>query len=115
MPTRVTMLHGMAERCLELKRKERAERMVRELAEEVGFSEVQVGQLNELLETERDEISALFREARKEHTYGEARDKARELREETDSEVGEVLDEEQQEAWNKRREEELARYYGRRH
>lgn len=95
-------------------RRQRAEEVLRELAEEHGFSDTQYQGMSDLLSDERDEISGIFQAAREDHSYGEARDKAHEIREETAAQAESILSEEQYAAWEAKREEEMARYYGRR-
>ncbi|HCP48560.1 MAG TPA: hypothetical protein DIU15_21155 [Deltaproteobacteria bacterium] len=96
------------------KRRQRMEAMLEELAEQHQFTDSQYQGLSDLISEERDEISELFRAAREDHSFGQARERAQEIREETEAEAQNILNEEQYAAWSAKREEELARYYGRR-
>jgi len=91
-----------------------AEQMVMDLVNEYGVPSGQAQTLRDLLADEHDQIREFFQTARQDHTWGEARDKAQDLREENDGEVGELLSDEAFEGWQTKREEEIARYYGRR-
>ena len=61
-------------------------------------------QLSTLVEQEHELIATLFRQAREDMSWHEARDEAHALREETDESVAEILEEEQFEAWQESRE-----------
>ncbi len=98
------------------RRQERVEQRSRQrvdrLAESVGLDASQIEILNDALQAERQQTFALFRAAREDQTWGEAREKADAIRGETDSTVSESLDASQMEAWQEMREEEQSRRRG---
>jgi hypothetical protein len=94
-------------------KKANAEKMVQGLISEYGISDSQAGSLRELLSDEHDQIRELFELARQDHSWGEARDKAQDLREENNEDVSELLDEDAYKAWQEQRDAEIARHYGR--
>ncbi len=91
-----------------------AERMVLDLTSEYGLSAGQSTSLRELLSDEQEQIREFFQAARQDHSWGEARDKAQDLREENDGEAMDLLGEQAYEGWQAKRDAELERYYGRR-
>ncbi len=93
----------------------RTHELVNGFAEKHGLGDSQRQELVTALFDERAQISGWFEEARKDHTFGEAREKAHTLREETNDKVAENLSEEQGEAFRQLREEEQQRRYGGRH
>lgn len=84
----------------------RTRERVEAFAEEVELTDDQMGRLLGALETEQEQVFSNFRRAREEMNWEEAREKARAIREQTDAEVGEYLDEDQIAGWRKLREEE---------
>ena len=97
-------------------RRERWEERSRErlaaLAQGASLSSDQHATLGEWLNRERDQITELFAQARRDFSFGEARDKAVEIREETDAQVRELLDEDQLTAYQAMRTEEVNRRFG---
>jgi len=94
------------------RRDERARQQLAKLAEDADLSPTQVTFLTDRLSLERDLIAEIFREARADHSYGEASDKAQKIRAETDGEVQELLDDQQFTVYQGMREEEMNRRYG---
>ena len=94
------------------RRDERAKEQLAKLAQDADLSPTQVTFLTDRLSLERDLISEIFREARADHSYGEASDKAQKIRAETDGEVQELLDDQQFTVYQAMREEEMNRRYG---
>ena len=104
----------------ELRREERreqkkahAEKMVQDLVTSHGISSSQAESLRGLLNDEHDQIRGFFEAARQDHSWGEARDKAQDLREENDAEASELLREDAYTAWQEQRDAEIERHYGR--
>jgi len=97
-----------AERRME-RMEERSRRRIDELAEQAGLDEAQVTVLNDLLSAERDQIHTLFRAAREDGSWMDAREKAGEIRAQTDASVGESLSGDALDAWQEMRDEEQAR------
>lgn len=91
------------------RRSERSRERIDELASQVGLDASQVEFLNETLEAERDQIFPLFRAAREDGTFREAREQAEAIRAETDEKVAGTLAGEQLEAWQELREEQSRR------
>ena len=96
------------------RRAAQAEQMVTDLSREHRLSAGQQQTLRDLLSDEQEQISEFFQAARQDHSWGEARDKAQDLREENDAEAMELLDDEAYAAWQGKRDDEIARHYGRR-
>lgn len=88
------------------RRTERRSAQLERLAADVQLGGDQLAALQGLLEDESEQISDLFRAAREDMSFDEARTAARELREATDEEVGGLLSEEQYSAWQAMRQEE---------
>ncbi len=80
-----------------------------QLATDAGLSPGQVDELEAALTLEREEVIAVFRAAREDGSFGEAREKMESIKEETDAKVGGLLEGTQLDAWNAYREEEDAR------
>ncbi len=95
------------------RRRERSLSRLDELRDAAGLSESQHATLTVLLTGELDSIQDVFSEAHEDGSFGEAREKATEIRAESDEEASRVLDEDQYEAWSAMREEEEARRFGR--
>lgn len=95
------------------RKKANAEKMVQGLVSDYGISDSQADSLRDLLSDEHDQIREFFELARQDHSWGEARDKAQDLREENNEEVSELLDEDAYQAWQEQRDAEIARHYGR--
>ncbi len=91
---------------------ERSRERVDRLAESVGLDADQIETLNTALQAERQQVFTLFRAAREDHTWGEAREKADAIRAETDAVVSESLNATQMEGWQEMREEEQSRHRG---
>ncbi|MCO4771306.1 MAG: hypothetical protein KDA24_14830 [Deltaproteobacteria bacterium] len=95
------------------RRRERMEQRTAErltqLSDDAGLDGSQVDRLDSALTQEREDIFALFRAAREDGTWADAREKADALREATDEQVRSVLDEEQLQAWDAFRVEEAER------
>jgi hypothetical protein len=72
---------------------ERTQKQIADFSEKAGLSAEQSAEISTLLNSERDQISALFQNARQDMSFGEARNKARELRENNDAKAKEILDE----------------------
>lgn len=88
---------------------ERTAKRLDQLAADAGLNPSQVDELEAALILEREEIMEMFRAAREDGSFGEARTKAEAIKEATDSKVGELLDGTQRDAWDAYREEEDAR------
>lgn len=88
------------------RREERTRERIGELAVEADLDATQEEQIEELLLAEIGEVSTLFRDARRDMNWGEARQKAEDLRAETDKKARDVLDEKQFEAYEKMRQDE---------
>ena len=109
-------LHSRREERREERRerqKANAEKVVQNLINDYGISDKQAGTLRDLLSDEREQVREFFELARQDHSWGEARDKAQDLREENNSEASELLDEDAYKAWQDQRDAEIARHYGR--
>jgi len=109
-------LHARRERRREERRerkKAQAEQMVQDLVSGHGISTSQAESLRDLISDEHDQIRSFFEAARQDHSWGEARDKAQDLREENDAEASELLDEDAYNAWQEQRDAEIERHYGR--
>ncbi len=95
------------------RRRERAEQRAAErldqLANDANLTRAQVDELDAALAQEREEIFAIFRAAREDGSWNEARQKAGEIRTGTDEKVAELLSEGQLDAWNAMREEDAQR------
>jgi hypothetical protein len=91
---------------------ERSRERVDRLADSVGLDAGQIETLNNALQAERQQTFTLFRAAREDHTWGEAREKADAIRAETDSTVSESLNATQMDAWQEMREDEQSRHRG---
>ena len=92
---------------------QRSQERVARLAEEVGLDAGQVEALNAALEEEREQTYTLFRAAREDHTWGDAREKADVIRAATDADVAGTLNAEQLDAWQQMRDDEQAQRRGR--
>lgn len=88
---------------------ERTAKRLDQLAADAGLNPSQVDELEAALILEREEIMVMFRAAREDGSFGEARANAEAIKEATDSKVGELLDGTQRDAWDAYREEEDAR------
>jgi hypothetical protein len=86
--------------------KEDARERLTALADEVALDETEVVKIGSMLDAERDEISALFRTARQDGTFREARREAVAARERTDENVRALLDDDKYDGWQKMRERE---------
>ena len=109
-------LHARREQRREERREQKkanAEQMVQDLVTNHGISSSQAGSLRDLLSDEHDQIRSFFEAARQDHSWGEARDKAQDLREENDTEASELLGEDAYNAWQEQRDAEIERHYGR--
>jgi len=109
-------LHARRERRREERREQKkaqAEQMVQDLVTSHGISSSQAESLRDLLSDEHDQIRSFFEAARQDHSWGEARDKAQDLREENDTEASELLSEDAYNAWQEQRDAEIERHYGR--
>ena len=109
-------LHARRERRREERREQKkaqAEQMVQDLVTSHGISSSQAESLRDLLSDEHDQIRSFFEAARQHHSWGEARDKAQDLREENDTEASELLSEDAYNAWQEQRDAEIERHYGR--
>ena len=95
------------------RRKAQAEQMVRDLGNDYHISDSQQQTLRELLSDEQEQIGQFFQAARQDHSWGEARDKAQDLREDNDAEAMDLLNEEAYAGWQSKRDAEIARHYGR--
>ena len=99
------------------RRQERMEERSRErlttLADDVGLDAAQVDVLHAALTAERDQIVPLFRAAREDGNWREAREKATVVRAATDEQVAESLDAEQLQGWQEMRDEEQTQRRGR--
>ena len=84
---------------------ERRAEMVARFGSEQGLETATVERLDTMMRTEHETISDLFRQAREDGTWHEARDEAHALREETDEEIAGFLDGDQMEAWRQARDE----------
>jgi hypothetical protein len=84
--------------------KQHAKERLDEAAEEHDWSPEQVQKLSMMLDAERDELSGVFRAARENMQWREAREKAREVREKTDENALAVLDDEAYAGWTEMRE-----------
>jgi hypothetical protein len=84
---------------------ERTEKQISEFSENAKLSAQQSAEISTLLTSEREQISALFQQARQDMSFGEARQKARDLRDENDAKAKEILDEDQITAFMEMREE----------
>mgnify|MGYP000182460894 CR=1 FL=1 len=95
------------------RRRERIEQRVAErldqLAQDASLNDAQVDALDTALAAEREEIFALFRQAREDGSWADARDKADAIRAATDERVAGQLDDTQRDAWDSFREEEASR------
>ncbi len=95
------------------RRRERIEQRTAErldqLAQDSGLTDAQVDTLDVALANEREEIFALFRQAREDGSWADAREKAEAIRAATDERVAGQLDDGQREAWAAFREEEAPR------
>jgi hypothetical protein len=87
------------------RRIERREAMVEEFSENQSLDAEQTAFLTEVMLKEHDQIADLFRLAREDGSWRSARREAREIREESDQSLSEMLTEEQMEAWSEAREE----------
>jgi hypothetical protein len=68
--------------------------------------------LSQLMMAEHEQIADLFRQAREDGTWHEAREEAGALKDETDEVLKDLLDEEQLDAWKVAREESSPRGRG---
>lgn len=84
---------------------ERRTEMVENFSSAQGLDGATQARLQELMMVEHEQIADLFRQAREDGTWHEARDEARGVREDTDEAISGVLDEDQMEAWTTEREE----------
>jgi hypothetical protein len=84
-------------------RAERRAAMVENFAAKHLLGAEDKGRLSDLMAQEQEEISDLFRQAREDGSWHEARDEAAVVRDETDEALGEILDEEQMESWKEAR------------
>lgn len=87
------------------RRTERREARLEQLRADAGLRADQLGGLQLLLEDEDEQITDLFRAAREDGSFEEARDKIRELHAATDEEIAGLLDEDQYAAWQEMRDE----------
>jgi len=110
-------LSNRRERRRDERRERRAaetEQMVQDMTREYALSGSQSTSLRDLLSDEQEQIREFFQAARQDHSWGEARDKAQDLREDNDAEVMDLLSEQAYESWQAKRDAEIERYYGRR-
>lgn len=91
---------------------QRTEDRLAKLTDNVSLSPHQLSSLTEWLSLERDQITEVFRQARRDHSFGEAREKAQKFRNETNEEVKGLLDDDQFTAYQAMREEEDNRRFG---
>ena len=96
------------------RRAERQARMVANFSENQGLNAQTEARVSQLMMAEHDQIADLFRQAREDGTWHEARDEAGDLKDETDEVLRDLLDEEQLEAWKVVREENSPHGRGRR-
>jgi hypothetical protein len=87
------------------RRIERREAMVEEFSENQSLDAEQTAFLTEVMLKEQDQIADLFRLAREDGSWRSARREAREIRDESNQSLSEMLTEEQMEAWSEAREE----------
>ena len=87
------------------RRAERQARMVANFSEDQGLDDQAGERLSQLMVAEHEQIAELFRQAREDGTWHEARDEASALKDETDEELKVLLDEDQMDAWRVVREE----------
>ena len=109
-------LHARREQRREERREQKkanAEQMVQDLVTNHEISSDQADSLRGLLNDEHDQIRGFFEAARQDHSWGEARDKAQDLREENDAEASELLSQDAYSAWQEQRDAEIERHYGR--
>jgi len=90
--------------------KARSMERLNRLASEASLSATQVREVAGFLDTESEQLRGIFREARRDHSFGEARDQAEQLRAQTDQQVKDVLEEEQFQAYQSMRAEEGERF-----
>jgi len=88
---------------------ERTAKQLAQLAIDADLDDAQVADLEEAITEERDAIFAIFRAAREDGSWDEAREKADAIRLATDEDVAGTLNTSQREAWTTYREEETAR------
>lgn len=93
-------------------RLERLKAQITEFSERVGLSAQDTVWLTDRLSAESYEIRDMWRAARENGTWHETRDKMTEVRERTETEVKDVLDEDAYAEFEKMREEEVARFRG---
>jgi hypothetical protein len=86
----------------------RAAERLGQFASDAGLDAAQVDEVDAALTQEREEIFAMFRAAREDGSWDDARARAEGIREQTDVKVGAVLRGAQTEAWAAFREEEEA-------
>ncbi len=91
------------------RRAERQQAQIEQLTVDHQLSGDQVARLEELMEDEQEQIGDLFRAAREDGSFDGARQQARELRQETDETVRDLLDEEQFAGWQEMRDERRGR------
>jgi hypothetical protein len=84
---------------------ERRATMVANFSADQGLGAESEARLSQLMLAEHEQIADLFRQAREDGTWHEARDEASELKDETDEVLKDLLDEEQLDAWKVVREE----------
>ncbi|MCP4872324.1 MAG: hypothetical protein GY898_26790 [Proteobacteria bacterium] len=92
----------------------RREERVEQLRADAGLTDEQADFVEGLLTDESEAVWAMFRAAREDGSWGDAHDKADEMRADTDERAGEQLSDEQLAAYRAMREEEEARRFGRR-
>jgi hypothetical protein len=96
------------EEAMERRAEHRAQRradMVADFVAEHSLDAEHKSRLTELMLVEAEQITELFRAAREDGSWHEARDEAHALREDTDGVIAELLDDEEMEAWREAREE----------
>jgi len=94
------------------KRAERLRERIRALGDKTGMDLEVQERVADLLLVEQTEVSDLFRQAREDMSFPEARDKATEVRKETDAKAKDILDREEYAEYEKMREEETNRWRG---
>ncbi len=93
-------------------REARLRTQLQDLAQKTEMDEIVTEQLTDLLVVEQTEASDIFRQAREDFSWDEARDKVATLRAATDARARELLDEDEFAEYEKMRTEETSRWGG---